>query len=128
MAELPHVDSFVPEDKDGLASPSKRENNATTGAAYEQARPTEPAKLDVGDPNFMADAYDTYADLRARGPVSRVRFAGGAEEAASEDNGEQQRGFFGSQETFFVTHYDEVVATLLDHRFAVDPRSVMSPE
>jgi hypothetical protein len=39
--------------------------------------------LDIGDPNFMADAYDTYADLRAKGPVSRVRFAGGAEEAAS---------------------------------------------
>ncbi len=103
MTELPHVGSFEPEDKDGLASPSKSENSTTTGAAYEQARPTEPAKLDVGDPNFMADAYDTYADLRARGPISRVRFAGGAEEAASEDSWEQ-RGFFGSQETFFVTH------------------------
>jgi cytochrome P450 len=128
MTELPHVDSFDPEDKDGLTSSSKSENNARKGAVHEEARPTEPAELDIGDPNFMADAYDTYADLRARGPVSRVRFAGGAEEAASEDNGEQQRGFFGSQETFFVTHYDEVVATLLDHRFAVDPRSVMSPE
>jgi cytochrome P450 family 107 subfamily K polypeptide 1 len=127
MTELPHVDSFDPEDKDGLASPSKSENSATTGAADEQARPTAPAELDIGDPNFMADAYDTYADLRAKGPVSRVRFAGGAEEAASEDSGEQ-RGFFGSQETFFVTHYDEVVATLLDRRFAVDPRSGMSPE
>jgi cytochrome P450 len=127
MTELPHVDSFDPQDKDGLASSSKSENVASKGAVHEEARPTEPAQLDIGDPNFMADAYDTYADLRARGPVSRVRFAGGAEEAASEDNGEQ-RGFFGSQETFFVTHYDEVVATLLDHRFSVDPRSVMSPE
>jgi cytochrome P450 len=127
MTELPHVDSFDPEDKDGLASSSKSENDAGKGAVHEEARPIEPAELDIGDPNFMADAYDTYADLRARGPVSRVRFAGGAEEAASEDNGEQ-RGFFGSQETFFVTHYDEVVATLLDHRFSVDPRSVMSPE
>jgi hypothetical protein len=126
MTELPHVDSFDPEDKDGLASPSKSENSATTEAAHEEARPTEPAELDIGDPNFMADAYDTYADLRAKGPVSRVRFAGGAEEAASEDSGEQ-RGFFGSQETFFVTHYDEVVATLLDRRFSVDPRSGMSP-
>ena len=65
--------------------------------------------------------------LRAKVPVSRVRFAGGAEEAAGDD-GEQQRGFFGSQETFFVTHYDEVISTLLDHRFAVDPHSTMSPE
>ena len=44
----------------------------------------EPAELDIGAPNLMADAYDTYADLRAKGPFSRVRFAGGAEEEASE--------------------------------------------
>jgi cytochrome P450 len=127
MTELPHVDSFDPEDKDGLVSPSKSENSATTGAAHEQARSTEPAELDIGDPDFMADAYDTYADLRAKGPVSRVCFRGSAEEASGDDR-EEQRGFFGSQETFFVTHYDEVVATLLDRRFSVDPRSGMSPE
>jgi cytochrome P450 len=121
MTELPHVDSFDPEGKDGLAP--KSENSA---AAREQARQAEPEKLDIGDPNFMADAYDTYADLRAKGPVSRVRFAAGAEEES--EDGEEQRGFFGRQETFFVTHYDEVVATLLDRRFSVDPRSGMSPE
>jgi cytochrome P450 len=125
MSELPHVDSFDPEDKDGLLSPAKRENSAATGAANQQA--TEPVELDIADPNFMADAYDTYADLRAKGPVTRVRFASGAEEEASEDSGEQ-RGFFGNQETFFVTHYDEVVATLLDRRFSVDPRSGMTAE
>ncbi|HVD44235.1 MAG TPA: hypothetical protein VNB92_02705, partial [Rubrobacter sp.] len=65
MTAQPHLDSFDPEDKDGLASSSKSENSATTGAAREQARPTEPAELDIGDPDFMADAYDTYADLRA---------------------------------------------------------------
>jgi cytochrome P450 len=125
MSELPHVDSFDPEDKDGLLSPAKRENSAATGAANQQA--TEPVELDIADPNFMADAYDTYADLRAKGPVTRVRFASGAEEEASEDSGEQ-RGFFGNQETFFVTHYDEVIATLLDRRFSVDPRSGMTAE
>jgi cytochrome P450 len=125
MSELPHVDSFDPEDKDGLLSPAKRENSAATGAANQQA--TEPVELDIADPNFMADAYDTYADLRAKGPVTRVRFASGAEEEASEDSGEK-RGFFGNQETFFVTHYDEVVATLLDRRFSVDPRSGMTAE
>ena len=125
MTELPHVDSFDPEDKDGIASMS--ENRSTKDAAGEEARPAEPVELDISDPNFMADAYDTYADLRAGGPVSRVRFAGGVEEAAGDD-GEEQRGFFGSQETFFVTHYDEVISTLLDRRFAVDPRSTMSPE
>jgi len=29
MTELPHVDSFDPEDKDGLASPSTSECSAT---------------------------------------------------------------------------------------------------
>jgi cytochrome P450 len=122
MTELPHVDSFDPEEKDGKASPSTSENSATT-----DERPSEPVELDIGDPHFMDDAYNTYAGLRARGPVSRVRFAAGAEEGAGDD-GEEQRGFFGRQETFFVTHYDEVIATLLDRRFAVDPRSTMSPE
>jgi len=127
MTELPHVDSFDPEDKEGTASPSKCGNSASTGATHERAHPTEPAKLDIGDPDFMANAYNTYADLRAKGTVSRVCFRGGAEEASGDDR-EGQRGFFGSQETFFVTHYDEVVATLLDRRFSVDPRSWMSPE
>src|SRR4051812_39571053 len=107
MTELPHVDSFDPEDKDGITSPSKRENSATTGTAHEQAPPTKPMELDISDPRFMDDAYDTYADLRAKGPVSRVRFVGGAEAAAGDDR-EEQRGFFGRQETFFVTHYEEV--------------------
>jgi cytochrome P450 len=60
--------------------------------------------------------------------VSRVRFAGGDEEEASGDGAEEERGFFGRRETFFVTHYDEVIATLLEDRFSVDPRSTMSPE
>src|SRR5215212_9575189 len=126
MSELPHVDSFDPEDGGGLAPPSKREDKGATDAAHEEARPDAAVELDISDPNFMADAYDTYADLRAKGPVSRVRFASGTEEE-SEDGGEQ-RGFFGRQETFFVTHYNEVVATLLDRRYSVDPRSGMSEE
>src|SRR5215212_2112561 len=127
MTELPHVDSFDPEDKDGLASPATSEKSATTNAAHEEARPTEPVELDIGDPHFMADAYETYADLRAKGPVSRVRFAGGGGEKASDD-GEESSEFFFRSETYFVTHYDEVIATLLDNRFSVDPRSGMSPE
>src|SRR5215212_5591979 len=127
MTERPHVDSFDPEDKVGIASPSTSENGAETKAANEEEHPTEAVELNIGDPDFMANAYDSYADLRARGPVSRVRFGGGAEEAVGDDRAEQ-RGIFGSQETFFVTHYDEVISTLLDHRFAVDPRSTMSPE
>ena len=75
----------------------------------------------------MAEAYDTYADLRAEGPVSRVRFAGGGEEKTSEDGAKEEQPEFFNRETF-VTHYDDVVATLLDDRFSVDPRSLMTPE
>jgi cytochrome P450 len=127
MTELPHVDSFDPEDKDGIVSRSPSEDGAGTNAAHEEAHLTEPVELDIGDPHFMANAYETYADLRAKGPVSRVRFSGGDEEASG-DGTDERRDFFGPRETFFVTHYDEVIATLLDGRFSVDPRSGMSPE
>jgi cytochrome P450 len=125
------LNSLDPEDKDGTISRSTSENGAETKAANEkeEANRTEPTELDIADPHFMADAYDTYADLRAKGPVSRVRFAGMEQEAEVEaDGAEEQRGFFGRRETFFVTHYDEVIKTLLDDRFAVDPRSTMSQE
>jgi cytochrome P450 family 107 subfamily K polypeptide 1 len=69
---------------------------------------------------------NTYADLRAKGPVSCVRFAGGEE--ASNGNAEERRESFFGGETFFVTHYDEVIATLLEDRFSVDPRSAMTEE
>ncbi|MDQ3736757.1 MAG: cytochrome P450 [Actinomycetota bacterium] len=129
MNELHHTDPFYAGDEDGTDSPPTSDGSATADAAHEEAGAAEPVELDLGDPHFMAEAYDTYAELRARGPVSRVRFAGGgADEPSSGDGGEEQRGFFGGQETFFVTHYDEVISTLLDRRFAVDPRSVMSPE
>ncbi len=126
MTELPHVDSFDPEGKDGVDSQPTSEDGAGRNAANEEARATEPVELAVGDPQFMAEAYDTYANLRAKGSVSRVRFPGGEE--ASGDDSEERRDFFGPRESFFVTHYDEVIATLLDDRFSVDPRSAMSQE
>jgi cytochrome P450 len=128
MTEFPHVDSLDPEDKDETLSQSTSENGAERNAANEEeANPTEPVELDITDPHFMANAHELYADLRAKGPVSRVRFAGVAEEASG-NGAEEQRGVFGRQEQFFVTHYDEVIKTLLDDRFAVDPRSTMSSE
>ncbi len=103
------------------------ENDAATNGIQQEARATEPVELDIADPHFMSHAYDTYADLRTRGPVSRVRFVTGEEEASSDSAKEQRPEFFG-HETFFVSHYDEVVATLLGDRFSVDPRSAMSSE
>jgi cytochrome P450 len=126
MNQSPRAGSVDTENKDGIVSRSTREDGAGRDVAHEEMPPPELVELDISDPHFMADAYGTYADLRAKGPVSRVRFAGGAEEA-SEDGTEQPGEFFG-RETFFVTHYDEVIATLLDERFSVDPRSTMSPE
>ncbi len=135
MAHLPNEPNdnvHEPADKeDATIFQSTSEDGAEIGAAHEHVQLTEPVELNLADPHFMANAYDTYADLRAKGPVSRVRFVTGADEAeeAPGDGAKEQRpeDFFGG-ETFFVTHYDEALATLLDERFSVDPRSRMSPE
>src|ERR687893_649749 len=129
MSEFPHGDSLDPEDRDETVLQSSSENGAETNETNEEEEinPPEPVELNIADPHFMANAHELYADLRAKGPVSRVRFAGMEQEVPG-DGKEEQRGFFGSQETFFVTHYDEVIKTLLDDRFSVDPRSTMSSE
>ena len=72
----------------------------------------------------MATAYDTYAAMREQGRVGVVKFAAG--EAGESVTDRATRCSTGSP--FFVTHYDDVVATLLDDRFSVDPRSRMTPE
>src|SRR5918996_1338757 len=130
MREFPHGDSLDPEDRDETVLQSSSENGAETNETNEEEEinPPEPVELNITDPHFMANAHELYADLRAKGPVSRVRFAGIEQEEMSDNGTEEQRGFFGPQETFFVTHYDEVIKTLLDERFAVDPRSTMSSE
>jgi len=128
MTQKPHVDFIDPKDKDDAASRSTSERDAGKNAAgAEEANQAEPVELNIGDPHFMDTAYDLYADLRAKGPVSRARFVVGDEEA-SEDGAEERTDFMGRRDTFFVTYYDEVIATLLDRRFSVDPRSGMSSE
>ena len=84
----------------------------------------EVTQLDLRDPRFMATAYDTYAELREQGRVTRVKFGG--DDSAEESRSPRDRFF--NRETYFVTHYDDVVATLLDDRFSVDPRSLLPPE
>ena len=129
----PPQDNFLePEDKeDATIFQSTSDDGSKIDAAHEDVQLMEPVELNLADPHFMANAYDTYADLRAKGPVSRVRFvtgADGAEEAPGDGANEQRPEDFFGGETFFVTHYDEALATLLDDRFSVDPRSAMSPE
>ena len=125
MTKSARKDLRGPKNKDGLVSQSTSEDGATTGMAHKEAGLAQPVELDIADSHFMADAYDTYADLRAKGPVSRLRFAGGEEESG---DGEESRELFLRNETFFVTHYNEAIATLLDDRFSADPRSGMSEE
>src|SRR5215207_6797925 len=95
------------------------ESNGAAGASG-----AEVVKLDISDPTFMATAYDTYAAMRERGRVGIVKFAAG--EAGENRDGPRNEMF--NRESFFVTHYDDVVATLLDDRFFVDPRSRLTPE
>jgi cytochrome P450 len=83
---------------------------------------TDVVELDLRDPQFMNNAFETYAELREKSPVARVKFGSGEETA------ENQRNPFFQRETFFVSHYDDVVATLLDDRFSVDVLSQMPPE
>jgi cytochrome P450 len=128
----PHNNFHEPEDNEGeTILQSTGEDRAQIGATHEDVQLTEPVELNLADPHFMANVYDTYTGLRAKGPISRVRFVTGADEAEEALGGDarEQRpeDFFGG-ETFFVTHYDEALATLLDDRFSVDPRSRMSKE
>lgn len=92
-----------------------------TQPTSEDKTQTEPEFLDFGDPHFRAMAYDTYATLRERGPVSRVRFTSG------DEDDETPRGPFG-REVFMITRYAEAVDALLDERFSMDARSTMTPE
>jgi cytochrome P450 family 107 subfamily K polypeptide 1 len=94
----------------------------TNGAVPPSA--SEVVRLDISDPTFMATAYDTYDALREQGRVTRIKF--GSDEEGTESASPRDRFF--NRETFFVTHYDDVVATLLDDRFSVDPRSLLTAE
>ena len=84
----------------------------------------EVVKLDISDPAFMATAYDTYATLRERSRVSVVQFSTG-DTAQTQDEPRQEMF---NRESFFVTHYDDLVSTLLDDRFSVDPRTRLTSE
>ena len=100
-----------------------RDDQAATKAVPQEVA-EEPTTIDFRDPEFLETAYDTYATMRAAGPVSRVHFA--RNEPADEQERRQQELF--AQDLHFVTHYDEGTAALLDNRFSVDRLRSMSPE
>lgn len=81
--------------------------------------------LDIGDPTFLANAYGIYNELREQGRVATVKFSTGLED---DEKPKTEREAYLNRESLFVTHYDDVVATLLDDRFSVDPMSTLTPE
>ncbi len=99
-------------------------HGADVAVAQEIAPDDELTILDISDPNFMATANDRYKALREQGRVSKVKFSVG-QKAETEEN---SREAFFNRETFFVTHFDDVVETLLDDRFSVDMATALTPE
>src|SRR5829696_451106 len=100
-----------------------RDDQTATEAASE-ADTGDATTIDFRDPAFLGTAYDTYAKLRADGPVSRVHFA--RDEPADDQDRRRQELF--APEAYLVTHYDEGTEALLDNRFSVDRLQSMSPE
>ena len=122
---LPSEGNVLEGDRDSVPGVAS-ETHTTTNQDQPQPGPAELAELSMGDPHFMDTAYAVYADLHAKGPVTRVRFAG--RDAATADDGAAARSRLFPPESFFVTHYDEVVTTLLSDRYSVDPSTTMAPQ
>jgi len=69
----------------------------------------QPPQVDLFSPDFKANPYPTYAQLRSTSPVHRVELPDG-------------RGMW------LVTRYEDVSAVLRDERFVKDWRNAMTPE
>jgi cytochrome P450 len=97
----------------------------TTEGEQKGSEPKAVETIDLNDPHFMDKAYDTYAAIQARGPVSKVVFTAG-----QNANGENTGGVFDflGKESHFITHYEEVVEALMDDRLGTDPRKSMTEE
>lgn len=83
--------------------------------------PAAPVELDLR----KQVPFETYNEMREKGPVVRVTFAG-LEELDTE-RAREFRQFMG-RENHFVTQYEDVATTLADDRFSVDPKAAMTPE
>ena len=107
-----------------MATPSTKSTSGTADAVAsngsQDGAAADVQELNFADPKFMATAYDTYAELRqqgqssirsiaARRPRDRAAIASAARRSSSPTT-------------------TTLIATLLDDRFSVDPRSLMTPE
>ena len=111
------------------ATPNQEENSMTPETATrtrEDDQTAEIVEFDLRDPEFRANAPAIFNQLRDDSRVARIKFVGNPEQ--EEDEAARVRNRFANRETYFVSHFDDVVATLLDDRFAADPSSLMTPE
>lgn len=98
----------------------------TTGTRAKEAPRVDDVVLDRSDPEFLARAYDIYAEMRAKGPVVRARHC-----PVVRDDDEEKRAMAGDRpirEVLFVNHYEEASAALVDDRLSSDPHVLLTPE
>lgn len=76
--------------------------------------------LDRSDPAFLATAYDSYAQLRAKGPVVRTRHCPNLKD---EDGAAGERSV---RDVLFVGQYDAATEALVDPRLSSDPFVLLS--
>lgn len=110
----------------------EQSKQVTSGCPFHQLAEAPPAPtgcpaLDRDNPEFLASAYATYAQLRAQAPVVRVPFARSIADAIQIDSRTQSIASIRTGERLFVTRYDEAVEALLDDRVSSDFRTGMSP-
>lgn len=107
-------------------------NNATelaesSAPANDAPRTIDPAQLppgvehiDISSPEFRANAFARYDDIRARCPVARAV-------VTSNDTSPTQDTFL-NRPIWIAVDYDEASRALLSRDITVDPSAVMTPE
>jgi cytochrome P450 len=67
---------------------------------------SQPSQVDLFDPDFIANPYPVYAELRSNTPVRRVTLPDG-------------------RSMWLITRYEDVSAVLKDERFVKDWRNAI---
>ena len=110
------------------AKPTDAEQTADTAAPGAASAPPrlDEVLLDRTDPDFLAGAYQTYAQIRAAGPVVRVRHCPFLRDDDAQT--QAQRGEQPLREILFVSRYEQVAEALVDSRLSSDPFVLLPSE
>ncbi|MFT3768085.1 MAG: cytochrome P450 [Minicystis sp.] len=85
--------------------------------------------LDRLDPEFLARAYEAYAEMRAQGPVVRARHVPIFRDRGEEhDESATEPVVLATRELHFVTRYEAAAAALADGRLSSDPQVLLTPD